>query len=139
MPFNRLVDGIEPTTRLRPQQSFPTASEFPYPFYQLNYTNTAEDCLASRYCYRRTTIFMRVNAGDSIPISRKEREAPKDCGCKEGRRRGRGLRENFLKKFWEWGSGPPSFTLLSSPTPLHIPQGVSRGTCFAWAWHVLTH
>lgn len=26
---------------------------------------------------------MRVNAGDSIPISRKEREAPKDCGCKE--------------------------------------------------------
>lgn len=29
---------------------------------------------------------MRVNAGDSIPISGKEREAPKDCGCKEGRK-----------------------------------------------------
>ena len=26
---------------------------------------------------------MRVNAGDSIPISRKEMESPRDCGCKE--------------------------------------------------------
>jgi hypothetical protein len=43
---------------------------------------------------------MRVNAGDSIPISRKEMEAPRVCGCKERRRGGgRGLRENFLKKF----------------------------------------
>lgn len=25
-------------------------------------TNTAEDCLASRYCYRRTAILMRVGA-----------------------------------------------------------------------------
>lgn len=65
---------------------------------------------------------MRVNAGDSIPISRKERKVPKDCGCKE---REKGMEwwksfgaKKFLKKFWEWGSGPPSFPLLSSPTPL---------------------
>ena len=39
---------------------------------------------------------MRVNAGDSIPISRKEREAPRDCGCKE---RGKGGGSIGAKKF----------------------------------------
>jgi hypothetical protein len=42
---------------------------------------------------------MRVNAGDSIPISWKEMEAPRDCGCKEGRK-GREWWESFgAKKF----------------------------------------
>jgi hypothetical protein len=43
---------------------------------------------------------MRVNAGDSIPISRKERQAPRDCGCKERRRGERSVEaKKFLEKF----------------------------------------
>jgi len=89
---------------------------------------------------------MRVNAGDSIPISRKERQAPRACGCK---REGReelldkkifgGDRLKVFVKFLGMGEWAPLFLVLSSPTPLSIsPRGfhVERAWLgMAWAWH----
>jgi len=96
---------------------------------------------------------MRVNAGDSIPISRKERQAPRACGCK---REGReelldkkifgGDRLKVFVKFLGMGEWAPLFFGAFQPyPPLDIPQGVSRGTGMAWhglglaligmAWH----
>ena len=87
---------------------------------------------------------MRVNAGDSIPISRKEREAPRDCGCKG--RKGKVLRQksfcrnfdfgggtkSFCRNFAIGGVGPPLFGAFQPYPLLYIPQGVSRGTGLAW-------
>jgi hypothetical protein len=79
---------------------------------------------------------MRVNAGDSIPVSGKERQAPRDCGCK--RERGDKLRgKKVFRKILGMGEGlkvfveifrlgewAPLFLVLSSPTPLSIsPRG----------------
>tara|TARA_R110000868_G_scaffold244151_2_gene500299 strand:- start:84 stop:368 length:285 start_codon:yes stop_codon:yes gene_type:complete len=83
---------------------------------------------------------MRVNAGDSIPISGKEKEAPRDCGCK--RREGEKLLdkkilvESDLKLFrkiltlGEWA--PLFFGAFQAYPHLNIPQGVSRGTGLVW-------
>ena len=78
---------------------------------------------------------MRVNAGDSIPISQKERKAPKDCGCKEreGIEKCRG--KKVFKKILGMGEWAPLFFGAFQPyPPLDIPQGVSRGASMAWAW-----
>jgi hypothetical protein len=72
---------------------------------------------------------MRVNAGDSIPISRKERQAPRDCVCKGEREEGKRSKGKLFKKILGMGEWAPLFLPSFQPyPPLHIPQGVSRGT-----------
>ena len=75
---------------------------------------------------------MRVNAGDSIPISHKERKAPKDCGCK--RERGKGGKvlgqKSFCKNFGNGGVGPPIFWCFPALPPSRYPPG-------GFTWNVL--
>jgi hypothetical protein len=91
---------------------------------------------------RFVSIPMRVNAGDSIPVSGKERQAPRDCGCKRERERELldkkilwGDRLKVFVKFLGMGEWAPLFLVPSSPTPLSISP---RGFYVERAWHGLT-
>ena len=83
---------------------------------------------------RFVSIPMRVNAGDSIPISRKEMQAPRACVCKERERRKKEkLRgKKVFVEILGMGEWAPLFLVLSSPTPLSISP---RGFHVEHAWH----
>jgi len=67
---------------------------------------------------------MRVNAGDSIPISRKERQAPRDCVCKGERGREKRRGKKVFVEILGMGEWAPLFLPSFQPYPhLHIPPG----------------
>jgi hypothetical protein len=60
-------------------------------------------------------------------------QAPRACGCKRGERGGKLGGKKVFVKILGMGEWAPLFYPPFQPyPPLHIPQGVSRGTCLVW-------